>query len=265
MPKRRTVVVRLPAWLPEPSPLQRRRIQEEAQRTPAVIRPRTLPSPTQIPIELDQRWAILGASETGKTTFAKELIQQYRHFRPWAPIYVLDTKGRDFGSWPGRVRSAQPPDPKQVEGGFQIWEPPTIRIDSKLTDEWLDGILNLPGAAIVLIDELSNTTRVSRPDAYPAGLEVLQKTGRGLQKCMVTLTQTVAKGPSTVFSQATHLVRFGLEWEYDQRVADRLLGFSDPGKGLHEPRNLHGFWWCRVLARPKSPFEYEGFREFFGR
>lgn len=242
------------------------------RKAPAVITPRgsaaagqmSNPRDTrhQIKIDLDQRWAILGASETGKTTFAKELIGQYRRFRPWAPVYVLDTKGQDFGEWPGRVRTAEPPDPRQLADGWQVWEPPTIRIDSKITDRWLDGILNQPGPAIVFIDELSNTTRVSRPDAYPAALEVLQKTGRGLQKCMIVLTQTVAKGPSTVFGQSTHLVRFGLEWDYDRRVADKLLGFTD--KADHEPRNLHGFHWCRLLSRPKQPHEYSGYKEFFG-
>ena len=216
----------------------------------------------QIKIGLDQRWAVLGASETGKTTFAKELIGQYRRFFPHAPVYVLDTKGVDFGEWSGRIRAAEPPDAGALEDGWQVWEPPTVRVDAKLTDRWLDGILNAHGPAVVFIDELSNTTRVNRPDAYPAGLEVLQKTGRGLNKCMIVLTQAVAKGPGAVFGQSTHLVRFGLESEYDKRAANMLLGFTD--RGDHEPRNMHGFYWCRLLSRPKQPHEYSGYKEFFG-
>lgn len=267
MLKRRTVVVRLPAWLPEPSRVAERRVQAQMQRMPAILTPRSgtqtkREQQQQIRIELDQRWAILGRTNTGKTTFARELVNELRRFRPWAALYILDSKGTgDFRQFPGHIEQADPPAADTLTEGVQVWRPPTLRVDRAQTDAWLDSVLNRRRPAIVLIDELSATTRGNKPTDYPASLEVMQKTGRALNICLICLTQEVFGAPRQVLSQMSHCIRFGLGGPREARVADQLIGL-DPSR---EPSAAHGFFWADVQSYPRKAFEYTDFREFFGR
>jgi hypothetical protein len=200
----------------------------------------------------------VGTSGSGKTTWAKQLIQHLFSLWPDMRVYVLDSKGdpRDFGSWRGIVEQDGPPRPLREPGGVQVWRPGFD--DLRAYDEWFGGIRSARKPAIVLVDEVSSISDKGG-EAVPE-YQKLMKQGRGLEIMPLTLSQEMAGFDRRATGQATHFVRFGLLGDYDRRRANTLMG---RGPKEEEPAHRYGFWYQRLDRRPYTPVYYESWRAFF--
>jgi hypothetical protein len=213
-----------------------------------------------IQVALSDRWVGLGTTGTGKTTWARELLQRLQSAYPAVRTYILDSKlAGDFDRFTGEFVGGQiPPRPLAKPGTTQIWQPPVDDVEQY--GVWLENILKARQPAIVLIDELSSLggrTGLS----YPTGYFKLLKQGRGLDISAITLTQEAAYIPRQTLGQTTHLVRFRLQNEEDRRKADKVLGRSRSEYGK-EPVGKFGFFYRR-LDRPADVLEYRNWQEFF--
>jgi Cdc6-like AAA superfamily ATPase len=210
-----------------------------------------------IHVSLADRWVALGMTGSGKTTWARELLSRLRSSYPAARLYVLDSKQmNDFSALPGYfIRDQVAPDPIRQPGAVQIWQPPLD--DVAQYSDWFTKILKARQPAVVLIDELSSLGGQSGRQ-FPLGYMLLAKQGRGLDISMVSLTQEAAYIPRVTLGQTSHLLRFRLLNEHDQRVADKVLGRQEKG----EPPHQHGFYYRR-LDRAGDVFLYRGHQEFF--
>jgi hypothetical protein len=218
------------------------------------------PAPTSyvangIEVSLADRWLILGATGTGKTTFVRHLLDHLSAlYRNMVPLYVLDTKGvGDFAHLSNFVTTDAPPRP--ITSGHQVWQPGLETWEA--FDAWFGALLAVPGALILNIDEVSSITDHSGkgPDNYAR----LLKQGRGMNKCVITCTQEMAGVPRQIKGQATHVVRFRLADDYDRVKGNRLMGLD---KDTGDPRGRYGFFYRRI-DRGGPVFEYHGWQEFF--
>lgn len=222
----------------------------------------------RIEVHPGHRFAVVGMSGSGKTVYTKRLVRELVKLPEFAghPVYVLDTKGEDFETWPGIRRQADPPSPATLERGIQVWQPPTLRVPADAAESWLAGIVDRKAPAVLLIDELTALKRGNRD--YPVGLEVALKVGRGMGLTPIVLTQAASKIPPEVIAQSTHAVRFHLQWRYDRWLVDGLMGRLGQTPGAPpppEPAREYGFFYARMQRVPAVSFEYADFREFFTR
>lgn len=209
-------------------------------------------------VSLEDRWLILGATGTGKTTYARELLKHLHAFYPDVPIYILDSKGyNDFAQWHGSgglwASEVMPPP---ITEGIQVWQP---GIDDQDTyAQWFEQLLKTPGSAITLIDEISSIGK--KKGEAPREFERLLKQGRALGKLTINCSQEMAGVPKQIKSQTTHVVRFRMAATgYDNQQANRIMGRAnnDP-----EPRAQYGFFYRRI-DKFMEPVEYPSFRDFF--
>lgn len=218
----------------------------------------------RVTVHPGERFSVLGASGSGKTVYTKRLARELVRLPEFAghPIYVLDTKGEDFENWPGIIKSAEPPSPGRLEKGIQVWQPPTLRVPPDTAEAWLASIVNRKRPAVLFIDEL---TALKKGRDYPVGLEVALKVGRGMGLTTVVLTQAASKIPPEVIAQASHAIRFHLQWPYDRRLVDGLMGrlSGESGVPAPEPSAQYGFFYARMQRTPTVSFEYQDYREFF--
>lgn len=260
----------LPAWLP---PLPGRPMTPPR---PSSVRPKSL-TPTSrttssrrrepgemIEVSLSDRWYILGQTGSGKTLFAKRLIRELLTLFPTTNLYVLDSKGDAFPGWPGMVPDQEPPAPLRGSGRIQIWQPPDET--SADYETWLEGIKQAEGPAILVIDELSSMGKGSF-NSYPSAYARIQKQGRSLRKCVVTLTQESADAPRQPSKQATHFVAFSVSQddEHAKGQVSKLLGWPIAPKGspIQMPTGKYGFFYRRIQPAPGPVAEYRDYQQFF--
>jgi energy-coupling factor transporter ATP-binding protein EcfA2 len=219
------------------------------------------PEGAQIRVSLSHRWAIVGTTGSGKTTFARLLVQQLRALWPHLSLYVLDTKDAgDFAHWPGVVTGDAAP--QALRGpGVQVWRPDLGDITQ--FDEWFRRILrshDRTRPALVFVDELSSIA--PNRERYPAGFAMLLKQGRGKAISLVTLTQNAVNIPRDVLAATTHVVRFRLQNDSDARRIDgQLWRDSRP----HEPEAAHGFFYKRLDVPSDAPLTFADARKLFAR
>jgi len=209
-----------------------------------------------IPVSLEDRWLILGTTGSGKTTFAKKLLQQHMGMYPDVPVYILDSKAvGDFTNWyKGLVTDSAPPGP--IEKGVQVWQPGID--DLHAFDAWFAGIRYAPGPAMVLIDEVSSLVKRKGDDA-PHYFQTLLKQGRALGKLVISCSQEMPYVPRQIKTQSTHAVRFRLVGSYDPREANKLMGRDALAP---EPRAKYGFFYGR-MDRLGKVLEYPSYTDFF--
>lgn len=191
---------------------------------------------------------------------------------PKSHRYILDSNSRgDFDKWSGRVESDTAPHPlhrgfwSRGKGGQQVWAPGVD--DQKQLDVWFEGIRKTKESAIVLVDELSAITKVGQGRGFPPNFARLLKQGRVVDLehdehiCVIICTQEQAYMPRQVLNQATHVLRFHLQSEYDARAIERGVGMRTQ---LPQPSTKHGFFYIRA-DDPGRNFEYNSPAEFFGK
>lgn len=224
-------------------------------------------------IGVGDRWAVIGGTGSGKTVFDRALINTYvaqaEFSRRLFPVYILDTKiSGDFDPYArkgfGKLHQGNTlpklfqPSPRH--GAFLVWQPEEDDID--LYDAFFKQIYQARIPAIVLIDELGSITN-GNATRFPRYYDILLKQGRGLGIGLISNTQSPAYVPNNLIRQATHLVRFRLNDDYDAKKLSSQLG-SEYGKGW-EPPDEHGFVY-RNLTKPRKTnptLYYKDMQEFF--
>lgn len=174
------------------------------------------------------------------------------------PKYILDVKQvGDYDDWTGIIRSDTPPDPMKLsKNDVQIWQPPYD--DLELYEEYFAGILKNRRPCVVNIPEISSIGGRSG-DSYPVSFQKLLKQGRAMGITTISETQRVAKIDPNIMAQATHLFRFRLQNEYDERIADEFL---KERKGDELSFNSpHGFYYRRLDTSSPS-YYYGAWKEF---
>lgn len=209
----------------------------------------------------EDTWTLVGVRGSGKTTFSKQLLPRLRDLYTKSVTYILDTKNQgEFDDIPARVVEGgdAPPPLLNEEGGILIWKYPLTR--RNVLSKWFYMILQRGKPAIVIVDELSNVVGATGRDV-PDGYVLLLKLGRAAGIIVITGTQEAAYIPRQVLGQTTHLVRFHLQDEFDERKIARLLGFRGAQR-YAEPRYPYGFFYKRLDIQGPT-YEYRNWQEFF--
>lgn len=209
---------------------------------------------------LEDRWAIVGMTGSGKTTMAKKLLEHLRDAYPAARVYILDSKqAGDFDDVDGyRIKDEVAPDVLHTPGAVQIWQPPDDDLDQY--DAWFKKILLHRQPAIIKVDESASI--IAKNGDAPEYYRKLNKLGRAFGVCLISLTQEAAYIPRTLLGQATHVVRFRLLDGYDVKKIDKLVGRSKEDHGLDLP-DPYGFIHRRVDKALPGHY-YKNHQEFFG-
>lgn len=230
---------------------------------------------SQIKVKLGDHWAIVGATGSGKTQMALQLVSylaQATH--GYMPIYILDSKcpvarpdKSDFKHWFRKgggigkrwTGNNVPPIIRPRGKDFiQVWTPEEDDLD--MYDEWFKQIYKAAEPAVVLVDELSSVTTENGKGTRYYNIDLKQ--GRGLDISMINLTQSPAHIPQSLIRQAMHVVRFRLNDEYDSTKLVKSMG----RKIEEEPPHEHGFFYRNVQVPVKKmpAVYYEDMQEFFG-
>lgn len=224
-------------------------------------------------MSVGDRWAIIGATGSGKTVFDRALINMYaiqaEHAKRLFPIYIIDSKmAGDFTQYHQKgfgtlVRGNDVPklNTRLKKGIFTVWQPEEDSLE--MYDAFFKQIYQARQPAIILVDEISNITNQSG-SRYPRYFDILLKQGRGLNIGLIMNTQAPSFIPANLIRQATHMLRFTLNSEYDTKKIETQLG-REYGKDWNPP-DEHGFVY-RNLTRPRTKFPtiyYHSMQEFFG-
>jgi len=222
-------------------------------------------------IQVGDRWSIIGASGSGKTTFSRQLLMTLaKGTRGCVPIYILDTKnGGAAGDFKAfyqrgmgqRVRGNTLPKLFVPAGTspFLVWQPEDD--DLVMYEEFLQSLYKAKNPLVVYYDELGSLTNATATK-FPASYDKLLKQGRGLNKGSISVTQSPSYIPPNLLRQTTHVVRMHINDEYDAKKLGKVLG----RKAQEEPVDEYGFFY-RNCMKPiaKSPVEYyKDYKEFFG-
>ena len=212
---------------------------------------------TTIPLLPNQRFAIVGKTGSGKTTFATLLasILVPDHDPDWE-IWWIDTKGdptdiarlRRFGfiSREQQGRSAG----EQYQGqriNRVYW-----RLNETENDPVQDQAQRIIHLAIeqkkvlVVIDEYTQV--VSNTKTPGKWLGDAFRTGRGLNVGIIGCTQEPVYVPRQLLSQASHIFLFDLFYDYDIQVAQKMF------PEYVRPKDIHGFFTAYVDGR--APWRY---------
>jgi DNA helicase HerA-like ATPase len=229
---------------------------------------------SKIQIQVGDRWAIIGGTGSGKTTFDKYLLKFYYaaglRARRLFPIYILDTKiSGDFAEFHHKsvghyhFGNEVPKLINPMKDGrpFLVWQPEEDDID--MYDAFLKQVYQARQPAIVLIDELGSLTNANATK-FPRYYDILLKQGRGLHIGMISNTQSPAYIPPNLIRQTTHLLRFRLNDQYDAKKLAKQLG-REYGEEW-EPEHEHGFVYrnCTKPRKSSPPIYYKDLQEFFG-
>lgn len=213
---------------------------------------------SKVTITMEDRWAVVGMSGSGKTTWVRQFIP--RMFMWYnIPIIILDTKGQgEFDDIANELHITQNPPKPATTPIIQVWKPPLDDIDAY--DLFCTQILKNRKPALVIIDELSNLGK-GNADSYPNGYRLLLKQGRGLKISTVSMVQEAAYIPRQTTGQTSHLIRFHLLNDYDKLKMARMMGLPDSMK-YSDPPDQHGFFYRR-MDRPSPVYYFRNWQEFF--
>lgn len=224
------------------------------------------------PIQVGDRWAIIGATGSGKTVLSRALLKfYYRAVGGRVPIIIFDTKiADDFKEFEKRKDLTQiikGNDPEKVLGvawkkPFTIWQPEKdIR---EMYDAYFAGIYysarKKRTASITYIDELSAIC--NKLGDAPTHYDVLQKTGRGTHNGIISVTQSPSYVPSNLIRQATHMIRMQINDDYDLKKIVKSMG----KESLEPPMDDYGFWYrnCTKPVRKQPAIYYPDYKNFIG-
>lgn len=227
-----------------------------------------------IPIQIGDRWAIVGASGTGKTVLSREILKTiYRATVGRVPIGIIDSKiSGDFKLFEAdKKRTKVVTSSSGIEAAkvllsgkwsFVIWRPQEDDPDeyNAYFKYVYMSARNKKTASVTFVDELSSIcSQIGKPPRY---YDILLKQGRGMHNGMISVTQSPSFIPANLLRQATHIIRFNMNDEYDAKKLTRSLG----PEAMIAPPDDFGFWYRNCL-KPirRSPAQYySDFKDFIG-
>jgi len=214
-----------------------------------------------VKVSLQDRWAILGVTKSGKTTFAKRLLEQLRGLYEDVPVYIVDSKASGDFEGMGQVYDGQEP-PKALRSGCVVWQPPHDDIGAY--GRFFERLLKARQPGIVLVDELSSLGG-NHGLSFPNDFNKLLKQGRAHGLCVINLTQEAAYIPRNVLGQTTHVIGFRLNNPNDRIKRDDYLNRPPAlrGQTLPEPSGKFGFFYNRLDGDSTGVAEYESHQDFF--
>ena len=218
--------------------------------------------PNHLALHLGEHWGIVGKTGSGKTHFAKDLLEYYRRQYPHVKRYILDSTedGMDGVIGKVEVRGNKIPDPLRTADFTQVWIPDTDV--PALYNQWFERILYAREPAIVFIDEIASLTNGKSTDPLDGFIKLL-KQGRKHDITVIALTQEIARVPLTLFRQMTHFVLFRINNEtYDMSMARKYLDV-DKEQQSH-PKAQSGFFYRRTDG-DYAHQEYASAQQFFRR
>lgn len=230
-------------------------------------------STLKLQLRANDRYAVIGKSNSGKTSFAARLaiylkvaLMQYNIANPDMPqwkIVGLDTKMSDddvelFDAMGQITDNPQKLFIKEQVG--RVWQPPTERSKRLTKEEIVLASQYIFGEAyerthvVVYIDEYKSVV-VNARDAG-SNLEDIFSRGRGKRVGLIGTTQEPVYVPRQLLSQATHVFLFDLYYPRDIEVARELC------PEYERPPHPHGFFYLNTDKR--HPWVYfENYQMFF--
>lgn len=220
------------------------------------------------------RWAIIGATGSGKTVFCRQLLIELANAtRGQFPIYIIDSKAAgDFKHFTRKGVGVHyqtqnlPPLYNKDRSPFIVWTP-----DEDDTDLYNDFFFRIyqnarknAQPALIYIDELGSITN-ARGTQFPRYYDILLKQGRGMAGGgvgVISTTQSPSFIPPNLLRQATHIVRMRLNDEWD---AKKLAGQLGKESATKEPTDPFGFYYrnCTKPRKTNPTVYYKNMQEFF--
>lgn len=207
-----------------------------------------------VPFSLEDRFALVGMTRTGKTTTARQIIKKYALSYPGLRIHIFDPK--DVGDYdriaPGlgvpvyHVRSRMPPDVLH-QPGMLIWHPKASTFDDM--EQFFRTLADDPEPHLTVIDETRRLSkRMGDGTSYPLSVATLMQEGAGNLHAVLVLLQEIAGTARQFMGQSTHVLRFRLENAYDEHATERRFARARKAGRItaDEPSRWHGFFHSRV-------------------
>lgn len=207
-----------------------------------------------IPFSLEDRFALVGMTRTGKTTTARQIIRKYAQSYPGLRIHVFDPK--DVGDYDRlaaglgipvyHVRSKGAPDLLR-NAGILIWHPKRSSFEDMST--FFQRVVDDPEPSLTVIDETRRLSkRLGDGTSFPVEVATLMQEGGGNLHASLVLLQEIAGTARQFMGQSTHLLRFRLENAYDEHATERRFARARKSGRITntEPSHWHGFFHSRV-------------------
>lgn len=202
----------------------------------------------KIKLAPNQRFALIGKTGSGKTTFAMELaVLLVKKEDPQWEIWWLDTKGdptdiqklkrKGFVAFNQRRRLEIQEDRRINYVYFRIAEREDLDVISQ-AQEIIRMAIRRKHVLIVL-DEYTQVVESARAPGKALGDAF--RTGRGINVGIIGCTQEPVYVPRQLISQATHIFLFDLFYEYDLKVVQSMYPDYIPPSELGY---FHGFYWA---------------------
>lgn len=222
-----------------------------------------------VPFSLEDRFALVGMTRTGKTTTARQIIRKYAASYPGLRIHIFDPK--DVGDYdriaPGlgipvyHVRAKGAPDLLR-RPGILIWHPKSSDFDDM--ESFFRRLADDPEPHLTVIDETRRLSkRMGDGTSYPLSVATLMQEGAGNLHAVMVLLQEIAGTARQFMGQSTHVLRFRLENAYDEHATERRFARARRAGRITsvEPTHWHGFYHSRVDMLDQAK-EYRSWQQF---
>ena len=222
------------------------------------------------PFSLEDRFALVGMTRTGKTTTARQIIKKYALSYPGLRIHIFDPK--DVGDYNSIVRGVVPVPTYHVRSkgapdllhnpGILVWHPKGSDFDDM--EQFFKALADDPEPSLTVIDETRRLSkRMGDGTSYPLSVATLMQEGAGNLHAVLVLLQEIAGTARQFMGQSTHLLRFRLENAYDERATERRFARARKAGRIttEEPSHWHGFYHSRVDMLDQAR-EYHSWQQF---
>lgn len=214
-------------------------------------------SPSPLPsIDYAHRVAIFGATETGKSTLARRLVEAVPFFtsnKTPAPKLVIDPGDSSLTALPGAVTFS---DPGRLPDAWVARFVPTDPVDLDAYDALYRSVYAAGGPRYTWVDEAGI---VLPANGAPRGAVMLIVQGRKRQLGHLALHTRPVEVTRHLIAQSRHVFAFDLPHPDDRRVLAAVCGIPpsefDAAMAALPP---HGYlWWAQAERRliPRPPLQ----------
>lgn len=208
-----------------------------------------------------------GITRSGKTTAARQVVRKYLDSYAGLRVHIFDPK--DVGDYdriaphvPVRhVRGSVAPDLLR-EPGVLIWHPQGATFEDYET--FFQRIADDPAPNLTVVDETRRLSkRLGDGTSFPLSLATLLQEGGGKLHAVIMMLQEIAGSARQIMGQATHLFRFRMMNDYDERMTERPFARARRSGRIKnkEPQHWHGFFHSRIDMLDQAN-EYASWRNF---